>query len=153
MKTIGIILISTFLLMCKDPLSVSKATSKKWVGGIPEAGTGVIYSVYFKVNKSGVFEVGDMWIDSEHYSTTAFKNNAQMPSSYYEKGDTVVIVGRRNYPPSNPDYIRGEYEIGVDQVKAPKEFSSKALIKYSFRGKIEFIEINEFDELEMDIYQ
>ncbi|MCK5857492.1 MAG: hypothetical protein KAG64_08380 [Bacteroidales bacterium] len=146
MKILGFILLFLFGLFFSVPFKVVQSTQQEVVGGRMETGSSTIYLVKMVAKKpSTKLHYEDLWIGIKHYSVTASHQKPDNTISQdFEKGDTIYIQASQQYLPND----NGEKEIRAEKAnKTPIEYTGKALIGYTFKGKKHYFEISDLEIL------
>ena len=127
-----------------------EATSQKWAGGIYEAGYGTNFKVtLIAKGSSEKLQVSDLWIGEDHFSVKAVKNLAKRNDLEFSKKDTLYVVAGFTFKPDKDGrYIK---KMG-DQKPVPREYEGVALLKYTWKGKEKYKEIDKLKELQKIIY-
>jgi len=151
MKILGFILLFLFGIFFSIPFKMVESTQQTVNGGRMETGSSVIFQVKMVAKKpSTKLHFEDLWIGVTHYSVTASHQKADNSiSTDFEKGDTIYIQAAQQYLPNS----RGELSIETQNnsnKSVPMEYSGKALIGYTYKGKQHYQIIKDFTILKTE---
>ncbi len=161
MKTISAILVLVFSIFCfGNDIEFIKATSQAWRAGVPGGGRGTNYTIcLISKRNSEQIEFTNLWIGSETFEIKVLKNSKMNESSKtiskvnadkFNKGDSLFITAQKFIQtPRNAD----EQPIFAEnQIELPKQYEGVALLEYKVKGKLKYLEIQNFKELEFVPY-
>lgn len=150
MKITSSILVFLMLFSCGSKVKLIEATSQEWAGGIYEAGYGTNFKVtLIAKGNSEKLQVSDLWIGEDYYSVKAVKNLARRNDLGFNKKDTLYVTAGFTFKPDKDGkYIK---KMG-DQKPVPHKYEGAALLKYTWKGKEKYKEINELKKLQKIIY-
>lgn len=151
MKTLTIVLfLSISCLFCFNKFEIVEATSKKWTGGIPQAGYGTNYDITIVPNVNSDKLVFDrIWIGKKYFGVSTFQKGKKIRNNLFGKGDTISIlindrIVRRPLP--------YEEKCLVEKHELPYKYEGEALLSYTYKGKRKFKIIEKFTKLKEDLY-
>ena len=131
-------------------VKLGEATSQEWAGGIYEAGYGTNFKVtLIAKGSSEKLQVSDLWIGEDYFSVKAVKNLAKRNDLEFSRKDTLYVTAGFTFKPDKDGkYIK---KMG-DQKTVPHEYDGVALLGYTWKGKLKYIEIDELKKLQKIIY-
>ncbi len=147
MKCFATLIFCLSLFNPKD-FEVISSTSKKWAGGIMDAGRGINYSFALLAKKSSKkLIINQLWIGQKFYEVKACGKFPSRPEDGFSKNDTIYIyanerIDEKNQPSGNPDKLN----------PPPVEYKGEALIGYKINGKQKFKIVKEIKPLEAIYY-
>lgn len=150
MRIIGTVLIFIMLFLFGSKVKLIDASSQEWAGGIYEAGYGTNFKITLLAKgNSEKLQVSDLWVGEEYYAVKAVKNLARRNDLEFDKKDTVYITAGFTFKPDKDErYIKN---LGK-QKPVPKAYDGVALLRYFWKGKEKYLEIDELKKLEKIIY-
>ena len=150
MKIITTVLLAAVLLFFGAKVKVLDSTSQQWFGGQYESGKGTDYTLTLKARGgSDKLVIDKLWVGEDLYEVVAVKDLARRSNKEFKKRDTIYVrAGKKLKPDENGNMIN----VSAKNVKAPVEFSSPALLVYTWKGKEKYLEIEDFRVLEKIIY-
>ncbi len=153
MKILSIItLLSISSIMCFNKFEIIDATSKKWTGGIPQAGYGTNYDITIvpKVNSDKlVFD--RIWIGEKYFGVSTFQKGKDIRNNIFSKGDTISILVTDRIARKPLPYVE-KGKCLVEKHELPYKYEGEALLSYTYKGKRKYIEISKFTKLKEDFY-
>lgn len=135
----------------KVQLELIKAEYQMIAGGTVWSSTEIRYDVYFKTNvASSKLKFEELWIDDMYFKGNEIHViNLANNSNQFEKGDNIKISFSKiniNRPPEHSDSDLKEQQI--EEIKSkPFEFEGQALIAYSFKNKIHYFIVKNFEQM------
>ena len=147
MKLLSILLLFCFGWFTSTPFEFSNATVRQFNAGQRMGGQNVQYQVKFIANKpSRKITFKKMWIGSEQveFRVSGIAKDNSMTATY-GRGDTIVIEANMSYRP-NENGALTLVDNGLS--KKVKEYKGKAIIEYTYKGKIKEFIVADFTRLE-----
>jgi hypothetical protein len=146
---IPLIIIAVILFCCGERVQTLHSTSQEWVGGIRESGYGTDYKITVKVKAgSEQLSFGELWVDSVRMKIR-LSDPSHLQLKSFTKGSVLTLAAGKSYRPG-PD--ERAMLAGADRHPAPENYKGRGLLSYTYKGKIAYIEIAEFEKLEKIIY-
>ncbi len=150
MKLLSTLLILTTVACIGSKVKLVEATSQEWAGGRYESGHGTNYRIKLVAKgSSNELQVNDLWIGEDYFEVTAVRDLAKRNDLNFNKKDTVFVsAGLTLKPNAEGRYIK---QLGEQKPK-PRDFKGAALLGYTWKGKVRYLEITTLQKLDKIIY-
>lgn len=150
MKITATVLLAAVFLFFGAKIKLIDSTSQEWYGGRYESGKGTDYILTLKARGgSDKLIIDRLWVGEELYEVEAVKNLAKRSDKEFKKRDILFVRAGKKLKPDENGRMKN---VSGKKVNPPVEFSSPALLVYTWKGKEKYLEIEEFKVLEKIIY-
>ena len=118
-----------------------------WSGGIPQSGTGTVYTIKVILLTEHEIRFTDAWTGSD-YAVPELISFSHSDGRPLVKGDTILIrFGIHRYPPGSP------MAVSLPAYKAPPvPIKGGALIRYMTGRSVKYLTIEKFKQLPVKNY-
>ena len=150
MKIIAFVFLFLFGLFFTTPYKIISVTQQEVVGGRQESGKSTVY-LFKAVAKKGSDKLSfeDLWIGTTYYSIEAsHQDDKNVISKDFIKGDTIYFQAIKRFLPDENGDLKLAAQLKNKQV--PMEYTGKALIGYSFKGKKHYYPVEEITTLKRE---
>lgn len=151
MKLFAIVFLFFFGLFFTTPFKMVNFTQQKVVGGRMESGISTVYEFKAIAKKdSDKLSFEDLWVGTTYYAVKASHQKADNSiSNDFSKGDTILFRAvKRRLPDESGDL---KLTLSDKQKHIPLEYTGKALLGYTYKGKKHYFPIEEIKVLEEEL--
>ena len=150
------ILCLAMFLVCSNSIlaqryfTIVEATSAGWAGGMAQSGSGVRYTIKFRLNTSAKVDFPAIWIGKDDYAVPQvypMRDMKRQPRA----GDTIIV----NYNHQNARIQldpSGNVEKAREVKPAPINYKGAALLSYSVKKRLRYEVIKAFTALPYSNY-
>jgi hypothetical protein len=146
MKYLTILLVWFFGWFSTTPFSDVSATEQGAAGGRKESGTSIHYQIKMKANANPEkLQFNKMWIGTDYaiIKVYALDENGEIKADFV-KGDVIYIDAYQRFTYDES----GSKSMQIQSTESvPKEYKGKAILQYTFKGKVDYLTIEEFKKL------